>query len=658
MEQDIRMLIDLLNEYTEAYDAGMPIIDDKSWDAMYFKLQQLENETGIIYPDSPTQKIHFEKVSQLNKVKHNHPMLSLAKTKSLDELKDFINSQLCVFMDKMDGLTVSLTYENGELVRAETRGNGEEGEDITHNARVIKGIPQKIKFKDKLVVDGEVICNYEDWESVKGDYKNPRNYAAGSLRLLDSSECAARKLSFIAWDCISGLDNLSHIIYLTDKFRELEELGFIIVPSFVNNASENNIEEIINSLQEIAKEKGYPIDGIVVKYADCKYYLEQGRTEHHFSGGIAYKFYDEEYETRLKYITYDVSRNGVLTPVAVFEPIDIDGSTVERASLHTISIMKETLGETPYAGERVWVIKSNQIIPQITRADKRDYGDIIAAGGVTVGLGGDYGVLCPICGGLTEIRVSDSGVETLYCENEECPGKLAQRIDHFCGKKGLDIKGISRKTIEKLIDWGWINDSISELYDLQLHRDEWIKKPGFGESSVDKILNAIEESRFNTTLENFIAGIGIPLVGRTVAKTIAKEFESWQEFRDYVDTDDSYFWDFDGIGYEIDTSLKEFDYTEADKIAKVLTFKEKTVEEKVEKTIEGINFVITGKLQTGTRDQIKEKIEKAGGKVAGSVSAKTNYLVANAKENTTKYNKALELNIPIINEETLLSMLK
>jgi DNA ligase (NAD+) len=320
--------------------------------------------------------------------------------------------------------------------------------------------------------------------------------------------------------------------------------------------------------------------------------------------------------------------------------------------------MKEVLGATPYAGEKIWVIKSNMIIPQITRADKKDYGDIIAAGGVTVGLGGDHGVLCPICGGLTSIKISESGVETLYCDNEECPGKLAQRIDHFCGKKGLDIKGISRKTIEKLIDWGWINDSISELYDLQLHRNEWIEKPGFGESSVDKILNAIEESKFNATLENFIAGIGIPLVGRTVAKTIAKEFSTWQEFRDFVDTDDTYFWDFDGIGEEIDTSLKDFDYTEADKIAKLLTFKEKVAEVETPKTVAGINFVITGKLETGTRDQVKDIIEKAGGKVASSVSAKTNYLIANAKENTTKYNKAVELGIPIITEKDLFLMLK
>lgn len=655
--KDIRNLINLLNEYTEAYDKGLPLISDKSWDAMYFKLQQLENETGIIYPDSPTQKIHFEKVSQLNKVKHNHPMLSLAKTKSLDELKNFINSQLCVFMDKMDGLTVSLTYENGELVCAETRGNGEEGEDITHNARVIKGIPQRINFKDKLVVDGEVICNYEDWENIKGDYKNPRNYAAGSLRLLDSSECAARKLSFIAWDCISGLDNLSHIIYLTDKFRELEELGFTIVPSFVNNSSEDNIEEIIKSLQEIAKEEGYPIDGIVVKYADCKYYLEQGRTEHHFSGGIAYKFYDEEYETRLKYIDYDVSRNGVLTPVAVFEPIDIDGSIVERASLHNMSIMKEVLGETPYAGEKVWVIKSNMIIPQITRADKKDYGDIIAAGGVTVGLGGDHGVLCPICGGLTSIKVSESGVETLYCDNEECPGKLTQRIDHFCGKKGLDIKGISRKTIEKLIDWGWIN-GLADIFRLDQYKAKWISKEGFGTASVEKILLSIDAARSGVQLETFISAIGIPLVGRTVAKTIAKEFSTWQEFRDFVDTDDTYFWDFDGIGEEIDTSLKEFDYTEADEIANLLTFKEKVAEVETPKTVAGINFVITGKLETGTRDQVKDIIEKAGGKVASSVSTKTNYLIANAKENTTKYNKALELGIPIITEKDLFLMLK
>ena len=242
----------------------------------------------------------------------------------------------------------------------------------------------------------------------------------------------------------------------------------------------------------------YPIDGYVFRFQSQKYYNSLGSTDHHFRGAMAYKFYDEEYETTLKGISYDVSRNGVLTPVAVFEPIEIDGSIVERASLHNMSIMKEILGETPYYGQHIWVIKANMIIPQITKAIKKDYGDIVAAGGCTVGLGGDYGILCPICGGLTEIRTSDAGVDVLYCTNDNCEGKLAQRIDHFCGKKGLDIKGLSRKTIEKLIDWGWIN-GLTDIYKLEEHRTEWESKPGFGKASVGKIW---KESAYQNLIPN------------------------------------------------------------------------------------------------------------------------------------------------------------
>ena len=650
--KDIRMLIEQLNEWTEFYDKGCPIVSDKDWDAAYFRLFDLEKETGIIYPDSPTQKVHFETVSQLNKVKHNHLMLSLDKTKSVDKLRSFVKGHDWMAMFKLDGLSCSLRYLDGKLVSAETRGNGEEGEDITHNAFVVNNIPKIISYKDELIVDGEIICDYDTFKEFEDEYANPRNFAAGSIRQLSSKEAASRKLKFIAWDMIKGYDDIDFFFWRLEK---LDDLGFDTVPRVGDAETVGDAIEILNNMKAERPYGEYPIDGYVFRFESQKYYESCGRTAHHFSGAIAYKFYDEEYETRLKYITYDVSRNGILTPVAVFNPVEIDGSVVEKASLHNMSVMEETLGRTPYYGEPVWVVKQNMIIPQIIKAEKKDYGDIIAAGGTTVGLGGDYGILCPICGGFTGIKTSDTGVNVLYCENEECPGKLAQRIDHFAGKKGLDIKGISRKTIEKLIEWGFINDNISELFDLQSHREEWINKPGFGSTSVDKILDAIAGARSNADLEGFISGIGIPLIGKTIAKEIVKYYPTWEDFRSAIGGD----WtEFNGFGPEMSKAINSFDYTDADKIAAMLTFKQNEPQNEVTPTaaINGKTFVITGKLSRA-RDIIKAEIESLGGKVTGSVSSKTDYLICNDKNSTTgKSADAKKLGIPVITEEEYLQM--
>lgn len=360
-----------LNDRTKEYELGQSVVSDKTWDDVYFEVQEYE----IDHPDkislwSPTQTIHFE-IDELKKVKHNHPMLSLNKTKDLDEIKSFVNGHEYLAMAKMDGLTCSLTYEGGKLVRAETRGNGEVGEDITHNAMVIPSIPKRIRNREHLTVDGEIICTYKNFEAWSNEYKNPRNFAAGSIRLLDAKECAKRKLTFVAWDCSSILFYKEKEIphrYLGIKIARLKEFGFTVVP-FASDVYET-IEDKIDFIKETCKQEGYPIDGIVFKYDVIEEYDAAGRTDHHFKGGLAYKFYDEEYETRLKNIHYDVSRNGVLTPVAVFEPIDIDGSTVERASLHNISVMHEILGEKPFQGQKLKVAKMNMIIPQIVWAER------------------------------------------------------------------------------------------------------------------------------------------------------------------------------------------------------------------------------------------------------------------------------------------------
>lgn len=357
--------IKCLNAWTKAYDEGHPAVSDKEWDDWYFEIVEYEREyPNCIQPDSPTQVIHFEEVSELKKVKHNHPMLSLNKTKDIEEVKSFIGDKDYIVMAKMDGLTCSLHYEGGKLVSAETRGNGEVGEDITHNAMVIPSIPKRIKYKEPLTVDGEIICTYKDFEEVGGEYKNPRNYASGSIRLLDNGECYNRKLTFVVWDVIEGIDTN----FLSSKLFFIQEIGFTVVPMLDKHFTEFNINDEIKVIQNICKEYSYPIDGIVFKYDYIDEYEAAGRTDHHFKGGLAYKFYDELYETKLINIEWSISRTGQISPIAVFENISIDGTDISKASLSNLSIMKQTLGEHPFVGQELRVSKRNQIIPKIERA--------------------------------------------------------------------------------------------------------------------------------------------------------------------------------------------------------------------------------------------------------------------------------------------------
>ena len=364
----IEKLVNELNYHTKLYDQGAPVISDADWDAMYFELFNLENQTGYYLPNSPTQKINYELVNELKKVKHNHPMLSLQKTQSIDEINNFIGDKEFIIMLKIDGLTCSLGYENGILVSAETRGDGEIGEDILHNAMVVKNIPKKIAYKGKLTVDGEIICKTHHFEKFADEYKNPRNFASGSIRLLDSKECEKRNLSFIAWDAVNyyGVgDHLKDVEKLSGRLLFLNSLGFEITDfTTIGNFSEHNIE----SFKDNAKDQGIPIDGLVVKYNDCKYYDSLGKTDHHFRGGIAFKFYDETYETKLIGIEWSLGRTGQITPIALFKTINIDGTDVSKASLSNLSVMKETLGEHPFEGQIIEVSKRNQIIPKIERA--------------------------------------------------------------------------------------------------------------------------------------------------------------------------------------------------------------------------------------------------------------------------------------------------
>lgn len=642
----IKYLVKYLNECTKAYDEGNPKITDEEWDNKYFELKSLEEETGLVLSNSPTQSISYEIVNALNKVEHNHKMLSLEKTKSPIEVANFIGNKNFLAMCKMDGLTCSLTYRNGELVSAETRGNGLVGEDILHNAKVLPSIPTKIPHMDELIIDGEIICTYTDFEPFSNEYKNPRNFAAGSIRLLDAKECASRNLTFVAWDVLTQIYFNDGIEYrLSQKLDYLIPFGFTIVPYIsLNGNFVANYEDIISDLQTTAKLQGFPIDGIVFKFNDCAFGRSLGETTHHFKNALAYKFYDETYWTRLLGIEWTMGRTGVLTPVALFEPIDIDGSTVERASLHNVSVMTELFGPLgPFKYQEIEVFKANMIIPQINSVKPAEY------------CYEEYMIrdpkICPICGSKTAIRTGIDSMN-LVCSEPSCPGKLINRLDHFCGKKGLDIKGISKATLEKLIDWGWISD-FTDIFELSIHKSEWVQKPGFGIKSVEKVLNAISAGA-TCELHQFIAAIGIPLIGSTASKELAKHFQTWDEFVAAAEGDYP-FYQLPNFGSEMHNSVISFDYAEAKLLANHyinFNYAKEDSTQTAGADLSGKTFVITGKLtHFKNRDEIKTRIEALGGKVTGSVSKNTNYLINNDVNSTSSKNMtAKSLGIPILSE--------
>ena len=675
MKKSIPELVRILNYYTEKYDEGNPQISDKEWDDLYFELVAMENGAGYALPDSPTQKITYSVVNHLNKVTHNHKMLSLDKTKDLNEINSFLgNDQSYLAMLKMDGLTCSLTYKNGKLVSAETRGNGEIGEDVLHNAQVILSIPKHINYKDDLIVDGEIISTYSNFEKFKNIYKNPRNFAAGSIRLLDSRDCAERGLRFIAWDVIKGLDqHISHTnpkskqrseakLYITDKVNlnlfdklsDLEQLGFLVVP-FSRYQGEVQ-EQYITQLTNIAKEMGYPIDGIVFKFDDINYSKTLGETAHHFKNAMAYKFYDEVYDTILRDIEWSMGRTGVLTPIAIFDVVDCDGAEVSRASLYNINIMYDTL-HTPFKGQKIQIYKSNMIIPQVYSAEQPET--------IDENLILKVPTICPECGGPLKVEENEN-VKILTCLNEDCPGRALNHLVHFCSKKGLDIKGLSEATLDKLMDWGWVNTP-KDLFTLAQHKEDWYKKDGFGVKSVDKILMAIENAK-NCSLTQFISSLGIPFIGNTVAKLIVEQFSTWNQFMSAIDEK----YDFSTIptfGEAKSKALLNFNYTEAKEIVKYLTNVNTTYEAVITtpdgkdypkvKKLNEIIFCITGKLHNyKNRDELKSIIEFKGGRVVDSISSKVNYLINNNLSSTSSKNKkAKELNIPIISEEEFLTKL-
>ena len=648
----IKELVKQLNHYRdEYYNNQKSEISDFEYDTLFDELSNLESETGFTMTVSPTQTVGYEVKSELTKVKHNHPMLSLDKTKDINDVIKFLDGRDGVVMAKMDGLTCSLRYVDGELVSAETRGDGETGEDILHCAKTIKNIPLHINYKDEVIVDGEVIISYDDFEKINATlpedekYKHPRNLASGSIRQLDSAIAAQRNMQFIAWKLIKGSDDNS----FWERLGFIRNLGFVgVAASLIQKKNMDmeyytaTIEGTIDIIKGVAKEAGYPIDGCVIGYDDVSYGDSLGATGHHLRGQIAYKFYDELYDTKLLDIEWTMGKTNTLTPTAIFQTVNIDGTDVSKASLHNISIIKK-LGLTNNCTVRVY--KANQIIPQINSCLQD----------------GDFPIeipkYCPVCGHETEI-VTENASEVLMCTNSNCSGKLLGRLKFFVSKPAMNIDGLSEATLEKFIELGWIK-SFKDIFALKDHFTEMVKLDGFGEKSAKKIIDAIEKSR-DVKFENFICALSIDGVGKSASKTISDAFNGdFNAF--YKAFKNNYNWvDLQDIGDKTSANITKYlaenDAEIVDLASEMMFIIPKKTETK-ENPFMNKTLCVTGKLNHFTRDSINEKITELGAKAAGSVSKKTDYLITNEQSGSSKYKKAVELNIAILTEQEFLNMI-
>lgn len=658
----IKELVKLIDYHDNLYyNESRPEISDSEYDNLFYELRDLEKETGFVMAVSPTQTVGYEVKSSLSKVMHNHPMLSLDKTKNIDDVIKFLNGKDGVVMAKMDGLTCSVRYLNGKLVSAETRGNGEIGEGILHCAKTIKNLPLEINCLDEIIVDGEVIITYDDFEKINATlpegerYKNPRNLASGSIRQLDSSVAANRNMKFIAWKLIKGYKNNSFY----SRLIRMANWGFDIVPvALIPPAIQNNkqILDCINVMKNWAKKEGYPIDGCVFGYDDIAYGESLGATGHHLRSQLAFKFYDEEYETTLKDIEWTMGKTGILTPTAVFDSVEVDGTDISRASLSNVSVMYDTLG-IPYIGQKIYISKRNMIIPKIERADNKYKHETFDSMGFPEKKFLNPPQVCPICGEPTTIKCNDD-VKILICANPDCSGKLLGRFTHFVSKKAMNIDGLSEATLDLLISNNYINKFI-DIYHLSEHANKLAKLPGLGEKSVQKLIHSIERSR-EVKLENFITALGIPNIGSSAAKTISKVCDGdwnilWKMQNEQYD-----FTQLDDFGEVTAGSLvKYFDeyINDINRLAAEMHF---IIPEKYysnDTVFTGKTIVVTGKLNHFTRDSINEKIASLGAKTAGSISKNTDFLLTDEASGSSKYKKAMELGIPIINEEQFLRMI-
>ena len=650
----IKELVSILNKASYAYYAkDNPIMSDKQYDDLYDELSGLESSTGIILAGSPTQKVQGTCIEFLKKVKHSKLMLSANKTKDINEIKKFIGNHPCVMSWKEDGLTIVLRYVNGIFTQAITRGSGDLGEDVTHTMKMCKNIPFRLPYCVDIEVRGECVISWKEFERINSSlntpYKHPRNLASGSVRQLDSNLLKDRELTFKAFELVQddlytkSRNNLSlqeQLMNVSESFNYLQEMGFDVVEH--EYVTKDNVEELIKKY--IPENYDYPVDGIIFEYDDYFYGKSLGETAHHPLNMMALKWKDELYETTLTDIEWNTSKSGLVNPVAIFEPVDLDGAITTRATLHNISYIEDLeLG----IGDTIRIYRSNMVIPKVhdnlTRSNTWKLPD-----------------KCPCCGGDVEIH-NENGSKTLHCINPDCKAKLLGKLTHFVSKHATNIDGLSEQTLQKLIDLGWIN-SFKDIYYISEHKVAMYRLDGFGKKSVDKLLSNIEKSR-NINFGNFLYALSIPLIGRSASKDIAKVCNyDIDQFRMIIGLEAEYaFTNIDGFGEEMNKSLRrwwnEYKY-EFCELAKEFIF-ERNDDVKSKVNLSNKTFVITGSLvHYKNRDELVGVIESLGGKVSGSVSAKTNYLINNDINSSSSKNvKARKLGIPIISEKDFVAMI-
>lgn len=649
--EKMREYIKKLQEANRAYyQESREIMSNFEYDALYDRLVKLETETGIVLAGSPTHQVGYEVVSKLPKERHEKPMLSLDKTKDREALSKWVGSHKSLLSWKMDGLTVVLTYQNGELVKAVTRGNGEVGEIITNNAKTFRNIPLHIPFKGDLVLRGEAVISYDDFKRINeaipemdAKYKNPRNLCSGTVRQLNSAITAERNVNFLAFFLVkadgAGRDtepdfHNSRI----EQFNWLNMQGFSVVPNRI--VREENLLDEMKEFEKRISEYAYPVDGLVVLYDDIAYGDSLGRTAKFPRNSIAFKWGDEVQETTLRKIEWSPSRTGLINPVAVFDPVELEGTTVSRASVHNVSIVKKLeLG----IGDTIQVYKANMIIPQVAE-------NLTRKGKVEIP------EHCPVCGGRTEIRQTND-TETLYCINPNCLAKWVKAFSQMVSREALNVEGLSEATLEKFIDKGFIHEQ-ADVFKLWQHKAEIVDMEGFGEKSFEKLQEGVERAR-NTTLPRVLYSLGIPNVGLSGAKLICKHFND--DPAAVIEATVDELSEIEGVGDVIAANLVTHFHKAGKReafehlLAELTLEKEQTAEAQ---DLAGKVFVVTGSLQHfSNRNELKELIERRGGKVTGSVTNKTDYLLNNdAASSSSKNKKAKELGIPILSEEEFLNL--
>lgn len=642
----IKELVELLNKAGKSYySEGRELMSNYEYDALYDELGMLEKETGYILSNSPTVNVGYEVLSELPKERHESPMLSLDKTKSPEALAEWLGSQKGLLSWKLDGLTIVLTYDNGQLQKAVTRGNGEVGEIITNNARVFKNVPVTIPFKGKLVLRGEAIITYSDFERINeqipeadAKYKNPRNLCSGSVRQLNNEITAQRNVHFFAFTLVSAQD-VDFDNSRQRQFEWLKDQGFSVVE--YKMVTKDTILDTIEWFEKTIVTNDFPSDGLVILYDDIAYGDSLGRTAKFPRNAMAFKWTDETAETTLREIEWSASRTGLINPVAVFDPVELEGTQVSRASVHNISIVESLkLG----IGDRIKVFKANMIIPQIAE-------NLTQSGNLEI-----PGV-CPVCGGKTQIKqVND--VKTLYCINEDCQAKHVKSFAHFVSRDALNIDGLSEATLEKFIQHGFLKN-FCDLYHLEKFRDEIIALDGFGEKSYENLLTSVENSR-NTTLPKFIYGLGIANVGLSNAKMIVQALGN--DIEKIIHAGRQELEKIDGVGAVIADTFASYFENEKNKEEFYKLLQEMHIEKAPDnqnnQILTGKVFVITGSLEHfENRNQLKERIEQLGGRVTGSVTGKTSYLINNDSHSTSSKNKtAAKLGVPVITENEFLEM--